>query len=233
MPIAALAPTVATLGEKLARPPPPRPWSAANATILPLARSIPSDAAPRLEKHRAARLGLEVAVQHQNGRIARCKFGADLLPMGCGFGVGEPGRNRQPRPYRALRVLETSRTDPAVLDRRVNIGRVRGRAGHTGETKCAVVGYHDGPSFLAELDESSIAQRWPRLIEGIELLEDQQSHRLTHIQRRLADRADQAAGVEFRNAGADFVEIGGAHHHRGLERARPTRDVHARVDVCR
>ncbi len=114
-----------------------------------------------------------------------------------------------------------------------NVPRVRGRAGHTGETKCAVVGYHDGPSFLAELDESSIAQRWPRLIEGIELLEDQQSHRLTHIQRRLADRAEQVAGVEFRNAGADFVEIGGAHHHRGLERAGQTREVHAGVDVCR
>jgi len=38
---------------------------------------------------------------------------------------------QEPRPYRALRVLETPRTDPAVLERRVNIGRVRSRAGHT------------------------------------------------------------------------------------------------------
>ena len=67
------------------------------------AHVVPGDAALRLEKHRVDRLGLEFAIQHQNGRIVRCKFRADLLAMGCGFGVGAPGRNREPRPYRAFR----------------------------------------------------------------------------------------------------------------------------------
>src|ERR1700730_5482479 len=71
--------------------------------------------------------------------------------------------------------------------------------------------------FLAQLHESSIAQREPRLIEGVELLEDQQSHRLAEIQRRLADWAEQVAGIEFGNAGADLGEIGRGHHHRGLK----------------
>src|SRR2546430_16090361 len=155
------------------------------------ARVVPGDAAFRLEKHRVDRLGLEFAVQRQNCRIACCKFGADLLAMGCGFGVGAPGRNREPRPYRALTVLEMARTDPAVLDRRVNIGGVRGRAGDTGETKCAVVGPHDRAGFLTELDESSIAKGEPRLIEGIEFFKDQECDRLAEIQRRLADRAKQ------------------------------------------
>ena len=133
--------------------------------------------------------------------------------MGGGFGVGAPGRNREPRPYRALTVLETSRTDPAVLDRRVNVGRVRGRAGHTGETKCAVVRPYDRAGFLAELDESSIAKGEPCLIECIEFFKDQEGDRLTEIQRRLADRAKQIAGIKFRNAGADLREVFRRHHH--------------------
>src|SRR5260370_30013824 len=95
------------------------------------ARVVPGDAAFRLEKHRVDRLGLEFAVQRQNGRIARCKFRADLLAMGCGFGIGAPGRNWEPRPYRPLRLLETSRTDPAVLHRSLNLCPVTGRAGNT------------------------------------------------------------------------------------------------------
>src|SRR6476660_6141761 len=77
------------------------------------ARVVPGEPAFRLEKHRVDRLRFEFAVQHQNGRIARGKLGADLLAMGCGFGIAEPGRNRAPRPYRTLRVLEAYRTDPA------------------------------------------------------------------------------------------------------------------------
>src|SRR5258707_13844564 len=123
-------------------------------------------------------IGLEFAVQHQQRRTGLGKLGADLLAMGCGFGIGAPARNREPRPYRALTVLETSRTDPAVLDRRVNIGCIRGRGGHTGETKCAVVRSYDRAGFLTEIDESSIAKGEPRLIEGIEFFKDQECDRL-------------------------------------------------------
>jgi len=41
MPSAALAPTVATWGEKFAKPPACKTWSAAKAKILPVARSTP------------------------------------------------------------------------------------------------------------------------------------------------------------------------------------------------
>src|SRR5258707_562223 len=151
--------------------------------------------------------------------------------MGCGFGIAEPGRNREPGPYRTLRVLETSRTDPAVLDRRVNIWRVRGRAGHTGETKCAVVRPYDRAGFLAELDESCIAKGKPCLIQGIEFFKDQECDRLAEIQRRLADRAKQIAGIKFRNAAADLREVFRRHHHRWLQRAAEAREIHASVDV--
>ena len=174
---------------------------------------------------------LEFAVQHQKGRIARRKFSADLLAVGRGLGVGLRLRHRERRPYRAFRVLELSGADPAVLERRVNIGRVRGRAGHARETIGAVVRRPDGAGFLAELHESSIAQREPRLIEGVELLEDQQRHRLAEIERRLADRAEQVAGIEFGNACADAREIGGGNDDRGLQRAAQAREVHAGVDV--
>ncbi len=43
---------------------------------------VPGDAAFRLEKHRIDGLGLELAIQHQQGRILRGKLGADLLAVG-------------------------------------------------------------------------------------------------------------------------------------------------------
>src|SRR5258705_13112307 len=117
------------------------------------ARVIPGEPAFRLEKYRVDGLRFELAVEHQQRRIGRGQFRADLLAMSCGFGVVAPGRNREPRPYRALTVLETARTDPAVLDRRVNIGCIRGRPRHTGETKFAVVRPYDRAGFVTELDE--------------------------------------------------------------------------------
>ena len=187
----------------------------------------------RLEKHRVDRLGLEFAVQHQNGRIARCKFGADLLAMGCGFGVGAPGRIGSRVHIGMPPVLEASRTDPAVLDRRINIGRVRGRAGNPGETKCAVVRRRDGTGFLAELQDVSVAQREPRLIESIELLEDQQRHGLAEIQRCFADRTEQIALVERGHADAGARQIGSRDHLRRLKIAAQARQIHSGEDMCR
>jgi hypothetical protein len=52
------------------------------------ARLVPGEAAFRLEKHRVDRLGLEFAVQYQNGRIARREFRANLLAVGRRFQIG-------------------------------------------------------------------------------------------------------------------------------------------------
>jgi hypothetical protein len=72
----------------------------------------------------------------------------------------------------------------------------------------------DGAGFLAEFYKCAVAQREARPVERIELLEDQQRHRLSHIERRLADRAEQIAGIEFGNAGADLGEVFRRHHDR-------------------
>ena len=76
---------------------------------------VPGEAAFRLEKHRVDGLGLEFAVQHQQGRIVRREFGADLLAIDRGLGVGRRSRFRERRPYRELRILELSGTDPTGL----------------------------------------------------------------------------------------------------------------------
>jgi len=144
-----------------------------------------------------------------------------------------PGRKRESCPDRASRTLEEARTNPAVLDRRVDIGRVRGRAAHARETKLAVVGHFDRAGFFTELQDSCVAQREPRLIEGVEILKDQQRHRLTQIERRLAHRTEQIAGIKFGNAHPSSREVGGSHHHRGLQRTAQAREIHAGVNVRR
>jgi hypothetical protein len=75
------------------------------------------------------------------------------------------------------------------------------------------VGAHDRAGFLAEPNESSIAKSQPRLIEGVEFFKDQECDRLAEIERRLADRAKQIAGIEFGNAGADLREVFRRRHH--------------------
>ncbi len=164
----------------------------------------------------------------------RGKLGADLLAIGRGLGVGASASASASGAQTGAPVCgETRRADPAFLDRRIDIGRVGCRAGHAREAIRAVVRHRDGAGFLAELHERPVAQREPRLIEGVERLEDQQRHRLAEIERRLADRAEQIAGIELGNAGADLREIGRRHHHRRLERAAQPREVDAGVDMRR
>jgi hypothetical protein len=91
---------------------------------------VPSKSAFRLEKHRVDRLRLKLPLQHQMRRIVGRKLSANVFAVTRRFRIIEPGWNRQPRPDRALGVLELAGTDPAVLDRRIDIGRARGRAGH-------------------------------------------------------------------------------------------------------
>ena len=69
------------------------------------ARVVPRKPAFRLEKHRIDRLGVELTVQHQERRIVRRQLRAYFRADVSGFGIGRPGRDRQPRPDRDLGVL--------------------------------------------------------------------------------------------------------------------------------
>jgi len=64
-----------------------------------------------------------------------------------------------------------------------------------------------------------VAQRQPGLIERVEILEDQQRHRLTQVERRLAHWAEEVAGIEFGDARAGSRKVGGGHDHGWLQRA--------------
>ena len=120
------------------------------------------------------RLGLEFAIEHQQVRIFGREFSADLLAIDRGLGVGGLGVLCERRPDRKRRVLERPGADPAGQDRRIDIGRVGRRAGHAREAIGAVVRHRDRAGFLAEPHECPVAQGEPRLIEGVERLEDQQ-----------------------------------------------------------
>ena len=150
-----------------------------------------------------------------------------------GFGIGLPGRDREPRPYRPPGVLETPGANPAVLERREDVGRLGSRAADASEAKGAVVGRLDGARFLPELRECRVAEHQTRLIEGVEVLEDQQRHRLTEIERRLADRAEQIAGIVFGDSYAGSSEVGGGYHHRRLQCSRKGGEVEAGIDMGR
>src|SRR5690349_15950580 len=96
-----------------------------------------------------------------------------------------------------LSLVKHARTDPAVLDWRIDIGCVRGRTGHAGKAKSSVGRPREGTGLLAVFHDTRVAQCEPRLIEGIEILEDQKCDRLAEIARRLAQRAEQVACVKF------------------------------------
>jgi len=192
---------------------------------------VPAEAGFRLEKHRIDRLRLEFAVEHQQRRIVRGQFRPDLLAIVRAFGIGGRVFLSERRPNRKRRVLEFPRTDPTLLNRRINVGRIAGGAGHSCETKLTVVRHLDGSRLLAELHERAVTQRKPRLIECVEGFEDQQRDRLAHIDRRLAQRAEQVAGVEFRNARARLGELVGGHDHRGFQSGAQAREIDANIHV--
>jgi len=54
------------------------------------------------------------------------------------------------------------------------------------------------------------------LVEGVERLEDQQSHRLAEIEGSLAGRAEQIAGIKFWNARTNWLEISRGYRDRRL-----------------
>ena len=164
-------------------------------------------------------------------RIVRRELGTNRFAVARGFRVGVPGGIRERRPVWLLGVLELRRADPPVLDRRVDIGRIRGRAGHPRKAKGDIRRPYDGAGLFAEFDGRDVAQREPRLIEGIELLEDQQGDRLAEIERRLADRAQQVAGVEFGHPCADARQVVSGHHHGGFQGAGQAREIEAVIDV--
>ena len=192
---------------------------------------VPGEPAFRLEEHRVDRLRLELAVEHQQRGVVRGQLGADLLAISGGLGVVGRHLLGERRPHRQRRVLHLLRRDPAGLDRRIDVGLVRRGTCHAGEAEGPVIGDDDRPGLLAELDERAVAQRETRLVEGVELFEDQKRDRLTEIERRFADRTEQVAGIEFRHLRADPVEISGRHHHGRLERAAEAGEVHAGIDM--
>jgi len=192
---------------------------------------VPGEAVFRLEKHRIHRLRLELPLQHQARRIVPRKLGANVFAVTRGLRIVLPGGNRQPRPDRALGVLELSGTDPAILDRRIDIRRVGGRPRNPRETIGSVRLPRDRTALLAVFHDSRFAQREARLIEGIEILEDQKCDRLAQIERRSADRAEQVAGVKFGNARADTREIFRGDNDRGFQGAGQARQIEAVIDM--
>ena len=76
---------------------------------------VPGEAGFRLQKHRIDRLGVELAVQHQQFRIVRGEFGADRIAQRGGLAVSGLGFLRERRPHRQRRILETFWADPAGL----------------------------------------------------------------------------------------------------------------------
>ena len=193
----------------------------------------PGEAGFGLQEHRVDRLRLELAIEHQERGVLGGELSPDLLAVDGALGVVGRRLPGERRPHRKRRILDARGTDPACLDRRIDVGCVGRRARHAREAEGTVVGTHDGAGLLAEPHEGPVAQCQPRLIERVEMLEDQQRHRLAEIERRLADGAEEVAGVERGHAGADPRKIVGRHHHSGLERAFQASEVHARVDVRR
>src|SRR5262249_37559686 len=122
-------------------------------------------------------------------------------------------------------------TDPSLVNRRVDIGSVRCRTGNAREAPGTVVRHRHRSGLPAELHESRVAKGKSRAIEGIEVLEEKDGHRLTEIDGRLADRAEQIAGVEFGNAGSHSREIVGGNDHRWLCQGAQTREVEPVIDV--
>ena len=190
---------------------------------------VPAEAGFRLEKHRVDGLGLEFALQHEERRIIIREFRADLLAVDRRFRISAAFGQRRPIP--SVGVGNDFRTDPPILQRRADVRRVRRRSRDAGETIGAVIRRLNRAGFLAELHESAVAQRQARLIEGVELIEDQQRDRLTEIQRGLAGRTHQVAGIEFGNARADPRKIGGGHYDRRFALAAQTREVNAGIDM--
>ena len=67
---------------------------------------VPAEPAFRFQKHRVDRLGLEDTVEHQQGRIFRIEFGADLLAINRGLAIGRQGLLGEGRPDRKGSVLD-------------------------------------------------------------------------------------------------------------------------------
>jgi hypothetical protein len=190
----------------------------------------PGDAALRLKKHRIDGLGFEFAVQHQQIRIVRCEFCTNPLAVGRRFDIRRAFRYRQYPPDRPSVVLK-ARTDPAFLDRRIDIRRVGAGPGHARKAKRAIVRLRNGAGVLAKFHECAVAELEPRLIEGVEGLEHQQRHRLAHVEWRLAHWAEQVTGIELGHADVDFRKLLCRDHHRRPQRAAQALEVHAGVDV--
>jgi hypothetical protein len=87
--------------------------------------------------------------------------------------------------------------------------------------------------FLAVCHTARLAQCQARLIESIELFEDQHGQRLAEIERRVPDRTEQIAFVERRDTNAGVRDVRSRYHARRFERAVQSREVDAGEDMRR
>ena len=199
------------------------------------ARVVPAQAAFRLEKHRIDRLGVELTIQHEERRIVRGQLRADLLAEVAPFGIvsaRSASATASTSGPRCSGFVELAGTDPAVLERRVDVGRLGRRPADAGESKGAVVRHRDRSGLLAELDERLVAQREARLIEGVEVFEHQQRDRLAEIEG-VRRRAEEIAGIERGNARADLREISAVTMTDGFSAPLSSDEIEAGVHMRR
>ena len=174
---------------------------------------VPGEACLRLQEHRIDGLGGELPLQRQHVGIVCLQLGADLLAKSRAPGIVPALRHRQRFPDRSARALGEARAHPARLDRRIDIGGIRRRPGDPGVAESGVVGPRLRARLLAESQQSVIAEGETRPIEGVEGLEQQERHRLAEIERCLALRAKEIAGIKGRHGDLGTGQIGSRDHH--------------------
>ena len=91
----------------------------------------------------------------------------------------------------------------------------------------------NGTRLLAIFHTGWITQRQARLIESVELFEDQHDQRLAQIKRRFPHGAEEIARIERRHANASAGQVRGGYHARRRESAIQTREIDAGEDMRR
>ena len=139
-------------------------------------------------------------------------LGADLVAV-----IGGPLRvgagRRRHRPVRTVVLLIEDRKGPSGEHRRIDVLGLRRRAGDAHEAR-GRVGLSRRPGRFRAPKRSTPARELDRLLgerEAGEIVPDQERDRLAEIERRLAGRAEEIAGVEARHGDPGRGKIVGEH----------------------